>query len=621
MDMLNTTCSNGQSVGLSQLLFTQLLTTLTKSYCNLNPNYPPDQSDKVLASDEPFDFIVVGAGSAGATVAARLSEVPQWKVLLIEAGSDPPIESRIPALFVSMFGTKYDWMYTTERTEKACRSKINQQCRWPKGKMLGGSSSINGVCYARGHPKDYDAWEALGNKGWAYKDVLKYFKKLEKVRIPNSVSDMHGYNGPISVERYKNQKSTISSEMQRNLTDAMQELGYPYIHDITAEMRSGITHYWITAENGARDGTATAYLIPANKRPNLVIMKETYVTRFLINDSKQVYGLEVNRNGIYKRITSTKEVILSAGAVNTPQVMMLSGIGPKEHLTDLGIPVVEDLRVGYNLQDHIFVQFNNIKLNISQKFREDQRVHTDLFYDYLTRRTQLSNSIINMYAYVDTLKQTDDFPDVQLFFVAWTPAAQSLLGLLKKNGVESEIIKWIEQLNKDKFILEIMPTLLRPTSMGRVQLKSLNPLDPPKIINGYLETKDDVATLVRGMRFIDQLMTTKAFENASLHRPPVAECQKWQPTSDQHYECLIRNFVTPILHACGSCKMGPAEDVNAVVDSRLRVHRVKGLRVADASIMPKIVSGNTNIPTIMIGEKAADMIKEDWQTEKVNDEL
>lgn len=620
MEVLNTTCPNGQSIGFSQLLFTQLITTLVKSYCNLYPDYPADQSDRVLANDEQFDFIVVGAGSAGATVATRLSEVPQWKVLLIEAGSDPPMESNIPQLYSTMISSKYDWMYTTERTEKACRSMKNHQCRWSKGKMLGGSSSMNSLYYARGHPKDYDAWEALGNAGWAYKDVLKYFKKLEEIRVPDSVPNAHGYDGPIGIERYQNKTSSKIEEIQRRLADAVQELGYPYIHDMIAGMRSGITNCWITVENGTRDSTATAYLVPAKNRPNLVVMKETYVTKLLIRE-KRVYGVEVNRNGIYKRITSTKEVVLSAGAVNTPQVLMLSGIGPKEHLAELGIAVVEDLRVGYNLQDHIMALTNNIKLNTFQEPQEVKQVQTDQLYEYLTRRTQLSNSPVNVYVYVDTLKQPDDFPDVQLFFIVWTTAAQPGLEFLKKIGVESQMIKWVQQLNKDTYILQAGPTLLRPTSVGRVQLKSTNPLDPPAIVTGYLENMDDVGTLVRGMRFVDRLMTTKAFENATLHRPPVAECQKWQPSSDQHYECLVRNFIISLYHVSGSCKMGPAGDTSAVVDSRLRVHQVLGLRVADASIMPKIVSGNTNIPTIMIGEKAADMIKEDWQIGKVESEF
>ncbi|KAK7605245.1 hypothetical protein V9T40_007103 [Parthenolecanium corni] len=618
MDVLNTTCPNGVSIGVSQLLFTQLITTLMKSYCDLNPDYPVDQSTDVMANDQQFDFIVVGAGSAGATVAARLSEVPQWKVLLIEAGSDPPMESNIPGLYGTIFGSKYDWLYTTERTEKACRSMLNQQCRWPKGKMLGGSSSMNALYYGRGYPKDYDAWEALGNTGWAYRDVLKYFKKLEEIRTLGSVTDVHGYDGPISVEGYKDETVFKFGELRQKLLHAMQEMGYPYIHDMSAEMRSGITNCWTTTDNGIRDNVARAYLVPIKNRPNLVVMKETYVTKLLINDAKQVNGVEVNKNGIYKQITSTKEVVLSAGAVNTPQLMMLSGLGPKEHLTDLGIPVIEDLSVGYNLQDHIFVRLNNINLNTPQ---EPQQMQTDLLYNYLTRRTELSHLALDTHIYVDTLKKADDFPDVQLLFMAWSPANSKLPEFLKVMGTEPQQIQWAQQLNKDTYILEVTPTLLRPKSAGRVQLKSTNLLDPPKIFNGYLEDIDDIRTLVRGMRFIDELMTTKAFKNTTLHRPPVTECQKWQPPHEEYYECMVRNFVATVNHVSGSCKMGPKDDREAVVDPRLRVYRIKGLRVADTSIMPSIVSGNTNIPTIMIGEKAADMIKEDWQNEKVKDEF
>lgn len=617
MNPVNLTCDGGVSLGAAQLLLTQLISTLVGSYCDLYPSYPTDQSSAVIQSDREFDFIVVGAGSAGSAIAARLSEVAEWRILLIEAGADPPMETNIPSLLASLLGSKYDWRYRTESSAKACRGLREQRSSWNKGKMLGGSSSINVMYYVRGFAENYNEWERLGNPGWSYEKVLKYFKKLESTRTSFSIPEAHGYTGEVHVEEFTNDTIFKRAQIEESLKEAFIELGYPYVADMAASMKSGITLNWGTMDRGVRDNTARAYLTPIKDRNNLVVMKETSVTKLLIDNTKQVYGVEVNKGGIYKKIRASKEVILAAGAVASPQIMMLSGIGPQADLEKLGISVVKDLRVGYNLQDHLFQTGLFINMNTS----EGSVIPTDILYKYLTRRSELGLPGLKSMGFINTSGET--YPDVQFIFIATPPNINPLTELFfYEMGYNLEMIKWIEQISVGTYITLPFPTLLGPRSRGRIMLHSANPLDPPKIITGYLEHEEDVKTLVRGIKFIEKLLETKSLRGCTLLYIPVAECDQLTRKSDEYYECFVRNLATTVWHASGSCKMGPPTDPDAVVNPRLKVYGVNGLRVADASIMPNVVSGNTNVPTIMIGEKAADLIKEDWLGEKyLRDEL
>lgn len=614
MESLNTTCTTTTgTVGFAPLLLTQLLTTLVKSYCDLNPEYPEDQSSKVTDNDE-YDFIVVGAGSAGSAIAGRLSEIPEWRVLLIEAGPDPPVESAIPALWPVMLGSKYDWFYKFKSTEYACRGMRNHECTLPRGKMLGGSSALNAMFYVRGNAKDYDHWEALGNTGWGSDDVLKYFKKLERADEPQMDPEVHGHDGYMNVENAPKQSVYNVSYLRDIIKRAAAEVNHQNVNDHAAGMKTGIYEIPFTTKQGTRMSSARAYLVPVKDRKNLVVMKESLVTKLLVDESKRVYGVEVFSMGKHKNILSKKEVIVSAGGINSPQLLMLSGIGPAEHLQSLGIRVVNDLKVGYNLQDHIFLLNFYAKVNVSvAPFAE-----TDPFYYYLSRRNDLfALSFLDLLLFSDTRKdQPDDYPDLEFHFFGSPPGNQFVAAYLESVNLKTDLIKEVVVKNRDSYLISFLPKLLRPLSRGRVFLSTSSPFVAPGIENGYLVEEEDVNTLVRGMKLCLKMMKSKAFENSEVFMLPVEECDRFAKDSDEYFGCYVRHFISTVYHSSGTCKMGPSSDPDAVVDPRLKVYGVSGLRVADASIMPFIVSGNTNIPTIMIGEKAADMIKEDWLSQR-----
>lgn len=613
MESINTTCvTNPVSLGVAQLLFTKLLTTLVKSYCDLNPIYPQDQSSSVQDHDE-YDFIVVGAGSAGSVIANRLSEIPSWRVLLIEAGADPPVESNIPALWPSLMGSKYDWNYKFEADHHSCRSMKNKQCICPRGKLLGGSSSVSVLAYVRANPKDFDKWEEVGNPGWGYKNVSEYFKKMERADEPQFHYDSHGHDGYIDVQYGPRQSLFKDSVIRDMIKTAAIELGYDNPDDHVPDMKSGVYDMPFTIKDGTRVNTARAYLVPAKDRKNLVVMKESQVTKLLINNEKHVYGVEIFSAGKYKSVVSKKEVIVCAGVINSPQLLMLSGIGPKDHLQSFGIKVVQDLKVGYNLQDHVVLHNTFIKLNVSlEHFNE-----IDLFYYYLTRRNDaFAIPTIDTMLFADTRPhQAIDYPDIAFVFAKNPP------GTLESTFFNDDTTKAVVNANRDSYMLGILPKVLRPSSRGRVLLKNSDPFTAPLIDGGLLTNDEDMMSMIRGLKIALKMTKTKAFEGSSLYLVPVPECDGYAINEDEYYMCYIRNFATTLYHSCGSCKMGPIHDPDAVVDPTLKVHGVSGVRVTDASIMPFIPSGSANVPTIMIGEKAADLIKSDWLYRFYSDEL
>jgi choline dehydrogenase-like flavoprotein len=607
--------------GVEAVLFSSLITTLMGSQRQLgNPDdYPDDATPHLL---DEYDFIVVGAGSAGAVVASRLSEVPHWKVLLLEAGGDPTPTSDIPAFAFHSQKTDIDWQYYTEPEQGICQGFRDKRCYWPRGKVLGGSSILNFMIYIRGMKGDYDGWSEAGNNGWSYEEVLPYFKKSENTRSEKVLQKnsngrtYHATGGPLTLEEYER------TEFGETILQAVKELGYEYLDDLNGEHQLGFTNAFGTLRNGTRCSTAKAFLNPLKFRENLHVAKYAHVNRILINDqTKTAHSIEVRRkDGEILTIKFRNEVILSAGSINSPQILMLSGIGPQEHLKEVGIkPIVNNLNVGQNLQDHMIFPGTLFNLKVSENYRLSPQLLLDNYYAYLTRRAGLFSSHLGttVTGFIKTKFAADDRPDLQVHF----------LGVLANNtdggnlishviGFNDNTAKSVQEAISLSDVIFVLPAVIRPKSKGSILLRSGNPLENPKIFAGYLSDpeKTDLAAMLEGIKFAQKLMNTEVMKakGAKQIKLFLEACENLESDTSDYWECALRQIGTTLYHPVGTCKMGPSSDPGAVVDPELKVHGVKGIRVADASIMPRIVSGNTNAPTIMIGEKAADMVKKEW---------
>ncbi|XP_059619952.1 glucose dehydrogenase [FAD, quinone]-like [Phlebotomus argentipes] len=604
MDCFSSPCM-GQSTGAVNQYISLLFNYLTISQCSLSSpeTWPRDYGDIAIRKGfEEYDFIIVGAGSAGCVLANRLSENPRWKILLLEAGGDPPIESAIIGLSVSLTKTQYDWEYYTELPQKPGFTRVNFGY-WPRGKMLGGSSSMNGMLYVRGNENDYDNWEALGNPTWGFANVLEYFKKSEQNHNPEIADAFGGYyhskDGLLSVELFKN-----NDTFNQDFIESAQEMGFKFILDINANEHIGFTFSQGTIRSGVRESTAAAFLRPAMNRPNLHIVKHAHVTKLEIENRGKVSGVSMVLRGKKKlKAFAKKEVILSAGAINSPQILMLSGIGPASHLQEMGIPVIQSLQVGKNLQDHTIVPLI-VKLDESKATSLNSAEALESFAEYLIRHTGTlaTTGTIQTIGYVNVHDPLSRFPDFQFY------------QLLFHKGFTQEISRIIADEAKTSHVLIMSPSMLKEKSRGEILLRSAEPTEKPRIFANYFSEDSDVKAFVKAIRLYLKFLKTNTFKNheAELFIIPLPECDLLTFNSDEYWECYCRVIVTTVFHPVGTVKMGPDSDPDAVVDHTLRVKGTTGLRVIDASIMPIIPSANTNAPTIMIGEKGADFIKEDW---------
>ncbi len=542
-----------------------------------------------------FDYIVVGAGSAGCVLANRLSADPHTRVCLIEAGkkdSSPFI--KIPLGLMALFDhPKLNWRFLSTPQKNA----FDRNFYIPRGKTLGGSSSINGMVYTRGEPDDYDEWERRGNPGWSYQEVLPYFKKSEHNEdFPNS--PFHGQGGEINV-RYMDHYNPLTAVM----LEAAEKLQYPVNEDFCAETHEGFGRRQVMQKNGLRVSSASAFLDPIRHRQNLTILTQATARRVLF-ENKRATGLEVDLPEGRESLTAQKEVILSAGAVGSPHLLLLSGIGPGEHLKHMDIPVTHELNgVGLHLQDHFNsqLQFNSpttLPYGISVRAIPGLAIHG---LRYLFQRNGLiASNVVESGGFVRT-SPTEAKPDIQLILV---PALQSaVLRTNRRKGRRQKLWQYGHGFS-------IMSCLLRPESTGSVRLENNDPHNAPLVdFNAFSDPGDqDIKKLVAGLRIGRRLVETQPFQGiAGEEKRPGLRSQ-----TDEELELYVRKSASTNFHPVGTCRMGPdAED--AVVDPSLRVHGIEGLRVADASIMPQVIGGNTHSPTVMIAEKAADLILGDTQ--------
>lgn len=579
--------------------------------------------------------------------------------------------TQIPNMFSALQNSSVDWGYHVERSHKAGRAIANEVV-WSRGKFIGGSGGMNVMLYVRGNSRDYDNWELMGNPSWGWQNVTEYFKKIENIEAPELTANNsnHGTDGLLKINWVQNEEP-----FKQLLFNASKELGYNQILDINGNDHMGMGSAPAMIDQGMPASPAKAFLAPAKDRANLHVIKHAFVTKVHVeNSTGQVTGVEfIVNNTTTMTVRASKEVILSAGSVGTPTLLQLSGIGAEKYLRRLNISLVRDLKVGFSLQDHLYAPIF-LKFNASQSVEATPTDSADDLYNYIKHKDSAFSTkrIFDVIGFFNTVNVTDIYPNVGTQYVVFKRGEISILTqYLNQLGYNDSVAQPILDANNVADVAAVFVVLLNPQALGKIRLNSTDPFVAPRIQPNYLDRREDVATLVQGIQLTRNFYNTTAFTQNEVTEinMNVAPCQHMpqkkikskppkpvKPTkppktpknkhgkkyghttttttttaappvqpleaaaaepiaygSDQYWECYVRHFATSLHHPVGTAKMGPANDPYAVVDSQLNVHGLRGLRVIDASIMPKIISGNINTATIMIAEKGSDFIKRAWE--------
>ena len=555
-----------------------------------------------------YDFIILGAGSAGCVLGNRLSANPNFTVCLIEAGSkDTDMRLHVPLGFAFLGeGSKYSWNYNTEPQkefekviltepvssvvdstgelhEVEAQSEEHRRGYQPRGKTLGGSSSINAMLYVRGHKWDYDHWSELGNDGWSFDEVLPYFKKAEHNEVFDN--EFHGKNGPLNVSKIRHKNKSVDDFVKTGSSI------FGFNEDFNGESQEGVGYYQTTQKDGKRCSAAKAYLVPILDRENLTILTDTNVDKIIIEDGRASGVLCINEEGEKFEVNAKKEVLLSSGAFGSPQILLRSGIGPREEIVKHGIEHKVDLPgVGKNLQDHIdylsvhkHKSINLIGFSLGTIFL---KFPYEILKYILTRTGLFTSTVAEAGGFIRS-RNDISIPDIQLHFAP---------GMVVDHGRQQ---LWGTGIS-------CHTCLLRPKSRGEVTLRSADPFEDPKIDPKFLSHPDDMKDMIEGYKKMMKIMNKEPlskYTSKHVYRPIDLD-------DDDDIEQAIREEADTVYHPVGTCMMG--KDEMAVVNNKLKVYKLDGLRVVDASIMPTLIGGNTNAPTIMIAEKASDLIIEDW---------
>nr|AYV89171.1 glucose dehydrogenase FAD, quinone-like protein [Tetranychus evansi] len=596
------TIGNMQSLEMAR----QFMTVIASSF---GPLAVPYSLDFTLSSNmnATYDYIIVGGGSAGATLAARLSENPNIRILLLEAGGEENILSTIPVAAFLLQKSPLDWAYQSEPQARAAFGLNENRIPCPRGKLVGGGSGINYMLYVRGNKMDYDRWGQLGAAGWNYSSVSPYFIKMEGSRDPEGDPGYHGTTGPLTVTPLQETFAVDRAFMQ-----GVQQYGLK-VGDVNGAEQQKFTYARYTIRDGKRCSTARAYLAPASSRSNLHVVIFARVNKVLFDSNKRAIGVEFNKDGRTFQVFTRQEVILSAGALNTPQLLMLSGIGPRDQLAQFNIPVIQHSPgVGNNLQEHAFsLLMFTTKFGTSFVYTRVKTVVDAAKYAF-SGTGSFASPGLNVIGFWRSKYAYDERPDIQIHELDYIPGG----------SFPNMVLGYILNLNRDVLFKYLAPymlsdgtmyaiTLVRPRSTGTVKLTSADPRTPPKIDYNLFDDPRDLEAMVEGCKLILNITETPAMKaiNTKQFNTPLIPCSKYPFNSDPYLRCLVQTLTYTIYHPTSTAKMGDDNDPMAVLDPYLRVRGVAGLRVIDASAMPEVPTGNTNVPTIVLAERAADLIK------------